>query len=351
MFPLRNLILPAIFCAALLVPALGAAPEENGIPADTRPPQRRQAIPDRKKFGGPRERGGNAPRGSRFMKLKTALESSCYTAAEKQMIRDVSRKFVQKEFTAADGTVVKYNLFVPEIYDGSQSLPLVLFVHDAGQLSEDTKNALLQGTGAIAFASPEDQAKHPCFVLAPQYPSVTTDAACAQAVATLELIDALCDEYRIDRTRLYNTGQSMGGILALAINAAHPELFAASVLVACQNEGDAGTLANFADKPMWILVAEGDPKAFPGMQEACKIWRAAGAKIAEAQWDGSLDAEAFAEHADRLRAADANIRFVHFALGSVNSADFGGPAKEHMATWPVAYRIRGVRDWLFEQHQ
>lgn len=164
-----------------------------------------------------------------------------------------------------------------------------------------------------------------------------------------ELIEQLCQEYSIDRDRLYNTGQSMGGMFALSTNIARPDMFAASYLVACQ--WDTKEFYKFAKKPMWIVVAEGDPKAYPGMQEGCKAWAAAGAKIAEAQWDGSHLTDAYAEDVAKLRAEDANIRFVHFKLGTVKSSEFGGPAKEHMATWPVAYRIAGIRDWLFEQRR
>lgn len=42
-------------------------------------------------------------------------------------------------------------------------------MHDAGPLSENTKATLLQGNGAIVWATPEEQAKHEAFVLAPQY--------------------------------------------------------------------------------------------------------------------------------------------------------------------------------------
>lgn len=276
----------------------------------------------------------------------SALVSQCYSDAEKDMIREVAPKFIQAEFCGSNGIVVKYNLFVPENYDPSVAYPLVLFVHDAGALSEDVTHTLYQGTGAISFASPEDQAKHPCFVLAPQYSRVMEDAGSDQAVATFELLEKLCCDYNIDRRRLYNTGQSMGGMFALSTNIVHPDLFAASYLVACQ--WDVSEFYRFATKPMWIVVAEGDPRAYPGMQAGCEAWAAAGAKISEAQWDGSYMSDEYAADVEAMLAEDANIRFVHFELGTVNSSEFGG-AKEHMATWPVAYRISGIRDWLFEQ--
>lgn len=317
-------------CALLCAVCLSAQP--GGGPGGQRGP------------GGPG--GQHGPGGP--MKLRLAAQSKCYSDAEKQMIREVSEKFIQAEYTASNGTLVKYNLFVPEDYDPSVKYPLVLFVHDAGPLSDNVKTTLLQGTGAIYFASPRDQAKHPCFVLAPQYASVLSGATSDQGAALYELLEKICTDYSIDRNRLYNTGQSMGGMFALSSNIEYPDLFAASYLVACQWETE--QFYRFASKPMWIVVAEGDPKAYPGMQEGCKAWAAAGARIAEAEWDGSrMDGTAFDDDVAAMLEEDVNIRFCHFTLGSVESSEFGGPAKEHMATWPVAYRIDGIRDWLFTQ--
>ena len=312
---------------------------------------------------------GPGPQGLRpgFGHPTSALDSPAYTEEEKQMILQVAPKFVQREFTDGRGTTLKYNLFIPDDYNPQQSYPLVLFIHDAGGLSEDTTHTLYQGTGAIYFASPEDQAKHPCFVLAPQYSTVMESPDTELGQATFDLLEQLFLEFSIDRKRVYNTGQSMGGMFALASNIAYPDFFAASYLVACQWETD--EFYRFAKKPMWIVVAEGDPKAYPGMQEGCKAWAAAGAKIAEAQWDGSHLTDEYTSDVQAMLGKDANIRFVHFKLGTVPSSrpsDSGprnesagqdeGPGSgrqgmrmEHNDTWPVAYRIGGIRDWLFEQ--
>src|SRR5262249_39817243 len=77
-----------------------------------------------------------------------------------------------QQFTVSDretGDVLPYNLFVPTGYDPDESYPLVLFMHDAGATSPLADTTLVQGLGAVAWASPSDRAKHPAFVLAPQY--------------------------------------------------------------------------------------------------------------------------------------------------------------------------------------
>ena len=285
--------------------------------------------------------------GMKPMSPPSALESAAYSDDEKALIREVAPRFVQRRYEASNGVAVSYNLFVPEGYDSTQSYPLVLFVHDAGALSENPVTTLYQGTGAVSFASPADQERHPAFVVAPQYAEVLTSAESDQGVATFEMLDSLCREFNIDRDRMYNTGQSMGGMFALSTNIAHPDLFAASYLVACQWPVE--EFYRFAQKPMWVVVAEGDPRAYPGMQEAMQAWSAAGAKIAEAEWDGSCMEDCYTAAVDSLMARDANIRFAHFTLGTVKSEHTGSPAAEHMASWPVAYRISGIRDWLFTQ--
>ena len=52
--------------------------------------------------------------------------------------------------------------------------------------------------------------------------------------ATVRLIRHLQQEYRLDSDRLYTTGQSGGCMASIAMNIRHPQLFAASFLVAGQ---------------------------------------------------------------------------------------------------------------------
>ena len=83
-----------------------------------------------------------------------------------------------KQLTFKDektGVTLRYNLFVPKDYDASKRYPLVLFMHDASGANQVDNYTLLQGNGATVWASPRDQAKHPCFVLAPQFDEIVVD--------------------------------------------------------------------------------------------------------------------------------------------------------------------------------
>ena len=137
------------------------------------------------------------------------LLSAC---SGKEKISFVKGEFNQMEFSAEDGTSVKYNLFIPSELTRGEVYPLVVFIHDAGALSDSTA-AVLSQNGAKVWASQEWQAEHPCFVLAPQFNTITVNdeaVVTPEVGATVALIEKVCREFPIDSNRIYGTGQSMG---------------------------------------------------------------------------------------------------------------------------------------------
>ena len=118
------------------------------------------------------------------------------------------------------------------------------------------------------------------------------------------------------------------------------------MLVAGQRDAQATSV--LLHNRMWIIVAEGDTRAFPGMNDSVAVWKKDGVKVSEATWNARLsDAELTAE-AKKMTAEGNNIKYATFLKGTVFPPGKEG-GMEHMATWPVAYRITGVRDWLFAQ--
>ncbi len=251
------------------------------------------------------------------------------------------------------GDLLKYNLFVPRGYDPSRSYPLVLFMHDAGATSDDPLTTLRQGLGAVVWASPADQAKRPCFVLAPQYSSPTVNdhsEATSMLDTTVSLVNSLVAEYRIDRNRLYTTGQSGGAMMSIAMGIKYPDLFAASYLVAGQ--WDPAKVEPLASARLWIVVSQGDLKAYPGENAITATLEAKGAKVARAVWDGRSTPQQFAAAVNGLETQDAPINYVVLAKGTVvppEQADDGG--SNHINTWRIAYAVEGIRAWMFRQRR
>lgn len=248
------------------------------------------------------------------------------------------------------GIPMAYNLFVPKDYDPAKKYPLVLFMPDMTVAGKETTRTLTQGIGATIWASPEEQAKHPCFVLAPDYLTmIINDAWMTNEYmeTTVDLIAELQKEYSIDADRLYTTGQSGGCMLSFAIGHYHPGLFAAYLLMA--GKWDETRVDNFVGDKMWMMCGEGDIGAFPSMNQLTAKLREKGVQVSEAQWNGRASAEEFARLCNEMDKEDAPIRYTHFVKGTLFPDDEHAGGSEHLQSWRVTYTIEGARDWLFRQ--
>lgn len=268
----------------------------------------------------------------------------------RNLIVENFKQFVYKD--PKTGTSVKYNLYIPKNYDKNKKYPLVLFMHDKGVLSEDTKTALFQGNGATSFAAPEEQARHEAFVLAPQYSRQVVDDngdITSDLDATVNLIrDYLISKYSINEKKLYATGQSMGGMMAIVMNYKYPELFAASYLVACQwNPKEVSTMAK---NNLWITVSTGDAKAYSGMNAITSELIKRGATVAKDNWRADYTDAQFLEGARKVIAQKSNIKYTTLEKGTnPYLPKDANPGLEHSGTWKVAYNIPGIKDWMFLQ--
>ncbi|MCR6500801.1 hypothetical protein MUO32_17265 [Shinella sp. CPCC 101442] len=279
-----------------------------------------------------------------------AGDSGLKTTKVKNLIVD---DFRQLEFNDPQtGKLLRYNLFVPKDYDAGRSYPLVLFMHDAGATSDVTRTTLFQGLGAISWASPEDQAKRPAFVLAPQYAEIIADddSKTSDALdATINLIKALAGQYSIDTNRLYATGQSGGCMMSIAMNIKYPDFFAASFLVAGQWEP--ALVEPLAKKKLWILVSQDDAKAYPGENAITEVLEKGGAKISRAVWDGTWTVAEFRTAFEAIDAQDSPINYVTLAPGTViPEGESTAGASGHRNTWRIAYTIEPIREWIFRQN-
>lgn len=267
----------------------------------------------------------------------------------KALLAETVDKFIQQQFKDSEtGKTMSYNLFIPEGYDKSKQYPLVLFIADASTAGKDVKVPLTQGYGAGIWATAKDQAKHPCFILVPQYTTKAVDDdfnTSYEVEMTIRLLDAITGQYPIDKNRLYTTGQSMGGMMSMYFNVAHPDLFAASIFVGCQ--WDTSKMGGFAKDKFFYIVAAGDEKAPKGMAALKTLLDNEGAKISTAEWSAKLPQAEQEAEVQKLLAKGNNINFVTFTLGSVQPES--GKGNEHMNSFDYAYKLEGVRDWLFKQ--
>ena len=277
-------------------------------------------------------------------KIYSPTQTSVINTDTASTIMDEFKTYIYTDPTT--GNSIPYNVFLPKNYDASKQYPLYFFIADSSANINDNRTVLFQGNGATIFASPKEQAKHEAIIIAPQYTQdlvdklgmMTTDKN--EWTPGLTLVDNLLHHviatYPIDKNRIYGSGQSQGGMANIAISDKHPDLFTAQFLVACQWNTE--EMKVLKDKKLWILVSEGDSKAYPGMNTATKNWADLGTKIATSpMWDSHSTPEQFDALVKATVDQKAPINYTVFKDGN------------HMYTWSVAYNIEGIRDWLFSQ--
>ncbi|MER5438402.1 alpha/beta hydrolase-fold protein [Streptomyces sp. NPDC002790] len=332
--------------AALWVTQQGPGGGSGGAPGQGGPPQVGDSTPGgtivaaeaqlTQKGTVTTTRGGRYP----------ADDTTVTTSKVVNLIVDDFRQFTFDD--PATGRTLKYNLFVPRHYDPRKRYPLVLFMHDASVVNVATQGPLVQGLGAVCWASDEDQARHESFVLAPEYGSVVVDDTYKPSTlfdATANLVEAVTREYSIDENRRYTTGQSMGAMMSLGLNIAYPDLFAAAFIVAGQWPSE--QCAPLADDKLWILVSQDDDKAYPGENAITKVIKEQGTEVGAAVWDGRSTPAQFAADVRDLKRQHAPVNYATFETGT--TVPSGSDTSAHMGTWRIAYAVPGIRDWIMRQ--
>ncbi len=277
-----------------------------------------------------------------------------------KMREKIAPTFKTLKFTdKTTGKTMEYSLFVPKNYDKTKKYPLVLFMADASTVGKGVIAPLMQGYGGIIWATDESQAKNPSFVLVPSYKGPETTAKGMKTVVndswetteevdiTLRLLDAVVTEYRIDKNRLYTTGQSMGGMMSFYFNVKKPDLFAASLFVGSQ--WDIAVLEPLTKKNFFYVVSAGDEKASKGMQELGEMLTKKGVKFGEKEFSAKLSSTEKEKQISELINENLPINFVKFTAKTVTPSEETKGGAEHMYSFDYAYQLESVRDWLFKQ--
>jgi len=157
----------------------------------------------------------------------------------------------EKHFEAHVKVVAKmdYLLFLPQGYEQSkQTWPLMLFLHGAGESGTDMAKVKTHGPPKIVETKPD----FPFILVSPQSAGRGWNNDTLNA-----LLDDVIRNYRVDKSRVYLTGLSMGGFGTWSLAAAHPEKFAAIVpICGGGNTADAKKLATL---PIWVFHGAKDP--------------------------------------------------------------------------------------------
>ena len=269
------------------------------------------------------------------------------------MITEITPKFQLLTYEDAEtGTSLQYQLYVPENYDETQSYPMIQFIPDSSAVGRDAGYVLTQGWGGLIWATEEEQAKHPAFVVVPVFTETVVDDSfnhSAQIDVAMRLLQSLTEAYHIDTNRIYTTGQSMGGMTSFHLSIAYPDFFAAYLFVGSQ--WDTTLLSGLEDESFFYIVSAGDPKASAGQADLLTVFDADNAAYSHAEGGAQDSAESQSANVTAMLAEGNNANFITFTAGTTLAEGQNGStgAGEHMTSFDYAYKLEAVRDWLFAQ--
>lgn len=168
-----------------------------------------------------------------------------------------------------------YRLLSPQVDTRAKKMPLVIFLHGAGERGDDNTKQLTHG--ASIFLNEENRKQFPAYVVFPQCPesdywaSVQVDRSqmplqlnfnynrplTKSLSLVVSLIKKLKQEKLIDANRIYVVGLSMGGMGTFEIIHHYPELFAAAMPI-CGGGDELQFNRKAAKLPLWLFHGDED---------------------------------------------------------------------------------------------
>jgi len=155
--------------------------------------------------------------------------------------------YEKKEFDFAEGKKLPYRILYPANYDKSKKYPLLLVLHGGGERGMDNEKQLTHG--AKLFLTEESRKNFPAIIIFPQCPDDSywantkidrstqpfkidfdySGEANWPLTASNELVKKMISEGAVDKSRVYITGLSMGGMGTFESVYRYPDLYAAAM--------------------------------------------------------------------------------------------------------------------------
>jgi predicted peptidase len=236
------------------------------------------------------------------------------------------KPYLRREFESA-GNVLPYRVLYPDNYDKTKKYPLILFLHGAGERGKDNEIQLVHG--AKLFLTEENRKKFPAIILFPQCPRESFWAAVSvdrstqpfkisfdynaqptwPLVAANDLVKKIANEEAVDKSRIYITGLSMGGMGTFESVYRYPDLYAAAL----------------------PICGGGDPKAYDKRIKKTAFWVFHGAD------DAVVDAKLSRDMLAKLKSLKAENKYSEYPGVNHNSWDnaFAEPA---FLPWMFAHK-------------
>jgi len=190
----------------------------------------------------------------------------------------------------------------------SERLPLILFLHGAGERGNDLQKVKIHGIPKVVEANPA----FPFITISPQCPEGTSWPLLVDELAAL--VGEVERDQPVDPSRRYLTGLSIGGYGSWALGSARPEMWAAMVPIC----GGGSWLFGFPER---VVSLAGTP-----------VWAFHGAK------DNVVPLRESSILVERLQKAGGNAKLTVY------------PEADH-DSWTQTYADPELYRWLLEQRK
>ncbi len=202
--------------------------------------------------------------------LSMAQESKPVAAQEGNPLVQV---FEPREYVGSNKVPLKYRLLKPIQYEAGKKVPLILFLHGAGERGDDNASQLKHGAKDLSDAKRRQQ--YPCYIVVPQCPkelkwsevdwskeaSAQPEQPSQSMQSIKELLDEMVETAGVDKNRIYITGLSMGGYGTWDAIGRYPDFFAAAIPIC--GGGDPKMVSKFSKLPIWCFHGSADTVVKP----------------------------------------------------------------------------------------
>lgn len=190
--------------------------------------------------------------------LRFIIVSILLCASGNSQQRKIKSDIIEKNNLSLD-----YLFYLPEDYknDKDKKWPTILFLHGMGERGDDLELVKIHGVPKIVDSKKDFQ----FIAISPQCPIDFVWRDEEMLIALESLLLKIIKNFRVDKSRLYVTGLSMGGRGTWAIAAYRPDLFAAAAPIC--GGGDPATASRLTKLPFWVFQGALDEVHFPKESE------------------------------------------------------------------------------------
>jgi predicted peptidase/glyoxylase-like metal-dependent hydrolase (beta-lactamase superfamily II) len=261
-----------------------------------------------------------------------AQKRTAAAPTEENSYADIAATMTREIIFDGRGMALPYRKFTSARKPG-EKVPLVLFLHGAGERGQDNEAQITKTGGAFLYAAPEAQAETACCVVAPQCPTELSWVHPGMPELLKKLVEDLLARDSVDPMRVYVTGLSMGGFGTWNLIARYPSLFAAAMPIC--GAGKLEAAEKIGQMPVWAFHAADDPVVPVAREMKSRTNPDFGIS-----YGTRLMAQAC------RTAGCLNVKYTEYPAGMIGEK-WGHPH----ASWQEVYRDGDVRRWLFGQHR